>query len=307
MNVLLFAGQGAQAVGMGRDLAEAFPECRALLTRAGEILGYDLAKLCWEGPESELVKSQHCQPAIFVVSAMCELAWRRARPAAGWRGLAGLSLGEWTALYAAGVIAFDDAVRILEARGRFMQEACEAQAGAMLSVIGLSADTLRPLASKAGVELANLNSPEQTVLSGPRAGIETAEVLAKEAGAKRVVRLNVAGAYHSRLMEPAARKLENFLAPLTFAAPRVAVVANATGLPHGTPDEIKRTMVRQVTSSVQWVAGIQWFRQHGVTRYLECGPGKVLSGLVKRIHPEAALGNIQDRSSLEKNLAEWPA
>ncbi len=300
---LLFAGQGAQFVGMGRDLAGALPAVRSLFAQANAALGYDLARLCFEGPEAELVKSQHCQPAIFTVSLACCRALDLRAPAAA----AGLSLGEWSALCLAEAVSFEDGLRILAARGQFMQEACEARAGAMLSVIGLGGEALAGIAADAGVEIANLNSPEQTVLSGPRAGIQQAEKLAGAAGARRVTLLNVAGAYHSSLMAPAAGKLEQFLRTVAIRPPRIPVVSNVTGRPHGPPEEIKRAMVRQVTSPVQWVASVQWLQQEGVRRYLECGPGRVLSGLVKRIHAGAELLNVQDCASLAKAKAALAA
>jgi [acyl-carrier-protein] S-malonyltransferase len=307
MNAILFAGQGAQAVGMGRDLAEAYPECKALYTRANEVLGYDLAKICWEGPESELIKSNHCQPAIFVTSAACCLALRRERNSLVIRSTAGLSLGEWAALWLAEAVSFEEALRILEARGRFIQEACEERAGAMLSVIGLDSEKLKTVAVQAGVEIANYNSPEQTVLSGARAGIQAAEKLVKEAGAKRAIMLNVAGAYHSSLMASAAKRLEAFIRDFSIRPPSLPVISNVTGRPHGGPDEIRRQMVRQVTSPVRWIDCVQTLQEQGVTRYIECGPGRVLSGLVKRIHPGAELNNVQDCPSLTKTIADLPA
>ena len=307
MNALLFAGQGAQALGMGRDLAEAYPECKALYTRANEILGYDLARLCWEGPESELQKSNHCQPAIFVTSAVCCRALRRERDTLAIQSTAGLSLGEWAALWLAEAVSFEETLRILEARGRFIQEACEKRAGAMLSVIGLDPELLKTVVARAGVEIANYNSPEQTVLSGAREGIQAAETLVKEAGAKRAILLNVAGAYHSTLMASAAKRLEEFIRDVPIRPPCLPVISNVTGQPHGMPDDIRRQMVLQVTSPVQWVACVQRLQQQGVTRYIECGPGRVLSGLVKRIYPEAELNNVQDCPSLTKTIANLPA
>jgi [acyl-carrier-protein] S-malonyltransferase len=219
---------------------------------------------------------------------------------ATFAGTAGLSLGEWSALHMAGVLSFEDTLRVLEARGRFMQEACEERQGGMVSVIGLASDKLKEISAAAGVEIANLNSPEQTVLSGERGKIQEADKMAKAAGASRTVILNVAGAFHSSLMASAAKKLEAFLAGITFGQPCLPVVANATGRPHGTPEEIRRTMVRQVTSSVQWVSSVQWFKDNGINSYVECGPGKVLSGLVKRIDKDASVGNIQDCPTLKK-------
>ncbi|MDO9542578.1 MAG: ACP S-malonyltransferase, partial [Kiritimatiellia bacterium] len=178
----------------------------------------------------------------------------------------------------------------------------EERAGAMLSVIGLEAEKLKAIAVQAGVEIANYNSPEQTVLSGARAGIQAAEKLVKEAGAKRAIMLNVAGAYHSSLMASAAKRLEAFIRDFSIRPPSLPVISNVTGQPHGAPDEIRRQMVRQVTSPVRWIDCVQTLQGQGVTRYIECGPGRVLSGLVKRIHPGAELNNVQDCPSLTKTI-----
>lgn len=304
-NGLLFPGQGAQSVGMGKDLAEAFPECKALFDHANQVLGFDLAKLCFEGPIEELTKSSNAQPAIFVTSLACYTAFRKRKPGLPFAATAGLSLGEWTALHIAGVVSFEDVLKVLQARGRFMQEACEEYPGGMLSVIGLDEPALRKVCAEARIEMANLNSPEQTVLSGRKEGVEKAEGLVKQAGAKRGIRLNVAGAFHSSLMASAAKKLEQMLAGVPFSAPSMPVVSNVTGQPHGSPEDIRRLMVQQVTSSVQWVSSVRWMQGQGVKTYLECGPGKVLTGLVKRIDNAASLHNILDRSSLEGTVAAF--
>ena len=301
---LVFAGQGAQFVGMGKDLAGAYPEIGNLFRKADEVLGYKLSKICFEGPEAELTKTSNCQPAIFLVSIACYKAFFHEAGNAVFYGVAGLSLGEWSALHMAGALSFEDALRVLEARGRFMQEACEERDGGMVSVIGLPVEKVRQIALEAGVEVANLNTNEQTVLSGERAGITKAEELAKKAGASRTVVLNVAGAYHSSLMSSAASRLKECLADIEIRSTDIPVLSNATGLPHGGPDEIKLNMVKQVTSSVRWVSCVQWFKEHGVRGYLECGPGKVLSGLIKRIDKEAVLNNIQDVETLKKSLIE---
>lgn len=304
---IVFAGQGAQAVGMGKDLADAFPSCAALYRKADEVLGLGLSKICFEGPIEALTRSDSCQPAIFVTSMACAQALREARPGLAAAGAAGLSLGEWTALHWAGVLSFEDALRVLQARGRFMQEACEARAGGMVSIMGLGEAALREVCTATGVEMANINSAEQTVLSGPKERIADAERVAKEKGAKKTVVLNVAGAFHSSLMAPAAAKLETFLKDIKFEAPKLPVVANVTGQPHGGPDDIRRAMVQQVTQSVRWVSCVEWFRGKGVDSYVECGPGRVLTGLIKRIDAAAALNNVQDKPSLEKTLAALPA
>jgi [acyl-carrier-protein] S-malonyltransferase len=299
MKSLLFPGQGAQAVGMGKDLAAAHPECMALFDKASQVLGYDLAKLCFEGPIEELTKSSVTQPAVFVVSLACRAALSKKRPDLNFAATAGHSLGEWSALCAAGVVSFEDALKVLEARGRFMQQACEENPGAMMAVMGQDAEMLRKVSTECGIEVANFNTAEQTVLSGRKEGIDKAEQALKQMGVKKVIRLNVAGAFHSSLMTSAAKRLEDFLAGIRVAAPSMPVVSNVTGQPHGAPDDIRRLMVRQVTSSVQWVSCVRWMQAQGVKTYVECGPGKILNGLVRRIDNEAVLHNITDLSSLE--------
>ena len=299
MKALLFPGQGAQAVGMGKDLAAAHPECKALFNKANQVLGYDLAKLCFDGPIEELTKSSVTQPAVFVVSLACCTALSKKCPDLKFAATAGHSLGEWSALCAAGVVLFEDALKVLEARGGFMQQACEENPGAMMAVMGQDAEMLRKISTECGIEVANFNTAEQTVLSGRKEGIDKAEQALKQKGVKKVIRLNVAGAFHSSLMAPAAKRLEEFLAGIRFAAPSMPVVSNVTGQPHGAPDDIRRLMVRQVTSSVQWVSCVRWMQAQGVKTYVECGPGKILNGLVRRIDNEAVLNNISDLSSLE--------
>lgn len=293
--MLLFPGQGAQAVGMGRELAEGLAVCRGLFERASGVLELDLLKLCAEGPIEELTKSFHAQPAIFTVSVAARAAL--AQEAGGTlavAGTAGHSLGEWAALYEAGVVSFEDAVRILKARGQFMQEACEANPGGMLTIIGLTVDQVREVAKASGLEVANLNSPVQTVLSGPADRIAAGEAAAKAAGAKRALRLTVAGAFHSSLMQPAADRLSGFLQDVEFRAPTCPVWSNVTGQPHGAPDEIRRRMVEQVVSSVRWTDCFAGMAAAGMKQAFECGPGTVLSGLGKRIAPEVAVHNIFD-------------
>jgi [acyl-carrier-protein] S-malonyltransferase len=296
---IVFPGQGSQAVGMGKDFAEAIPECKALFDRANEILGYDLEKTCFEGPQEELNKSNHAQLGIFVASAAAFRALEIRQPSLEYDLLAGHSLGEWTALYVAGVVGFEDTIRILRARGEAMQAACEQNPGAMLAVMGVDGDTLVKVADEAGCYVANFNSLAQTVLSGTAGSIDRAEGLVQDAGAKRAIRLPVAGAFHSPLMQPAADAMTAFLANIDFAEEKVPVLSNVTARPHGNTS-VKDDMVKQITSSVQWVSIIQWMVSNGVEEIVECGPGKVLAGLIKRIDKTCAVRNIGLLSDLEK-------
>ena len=295
----LFSGQGSQFVGMGKDLYDAYPACAALFDKADEILGYSISDICFNGPAEELTKTNNCQPGIFVMSAVCYEALKN-KSDLQIDAVAGLSLGEWSALYVAGVLSFEDTLKILEARGRFMQEACDATEGSMVSVMGtLSAEQIQAVADEAGVDVSNLNSAQQTVLSGSVSGIEKAAELAKTAGAKRAIILKVAGAYHSRLMDSAAEKLEAAIADIEFSEPKIPVYSNATGKLHTTPTEIKAAMIAQVNKTVRWVDCVNGLVADGITSVLELGPGKVLSGLIGKIDGSLEIDNIQDIKSLE--------
>lgn len=287
----IFAGQGAQAVGMGKDLAETHAECAELFAKADDILGFSLSKICFEGPAEELTKTNICQPAIFVMSAACLTALRKLRPGLGFGCVAGLSLGEWTALWAAGTVSFEETVKILEARGRFMQEACDAAPSGMVTILKVGVDTAREIADATDCTVANYNAAEQTVLSGSKEQVAAAEKLAAEKGARAIV-LQVAGGYHSKFMAPAAEKFAAVLASAKITAPSIPVMSNFTGLPHGSPDEIKQAMLEQISGSVRWTDNVAWMGGHSATKFVEFGPGKVLTGLVKRALPEAALFNV---------------
>lgn len=294
---IVFPGQGSQIVAMGKDLAEALPECKALFDRANELLGYDLASICFEGPQEELNKSNHAQLGIFVASAAA-LKALQLKQAPEFDVVAGHSLGEWTALYAAGVVSFEDTIKILKARGEFMQAAAEANPGAMLAVMNMDGSVLVDISEKAGCYVANFNSPAQTVLSGTSESIDRAEVLVKEAGARRAVRLPVAGAFHSPLMQPAADQMKAFLNQVELGAPALPVLSNVTAGEHAV-DEIADNMVKQITSSVQWVALIQKLIADGVEEIIECGPNKVLAGLIKRIDKDVSVRNIGTLEDIE--------
>lgn len=296
---IVFPGQGSQMVGMGKDFTEAIPECKALFDQANEILGYDIEKICFEGPQEELNKSNHAQLGIFVASAAAFRALEIRQPDLQYDLLAGHSLGEWTALYVAGVVGFEDTIGILRARGEAMQAACEQHPGAMLAVMGVEGDILVKIAEDAGCYVANFNSLAQTVLSGTAGSIDRAEGLVQDAGAKRAIRLPVAGAFHSPLMQPAADTMAAFLANIDFAEEKVPVLSNVTAQLHENTS-MKDNMVKQITSSVQWVSSIQWMASNGVEEIVECGPGKVLAGLIKRIDKTCAVRNIGPLSDLEK-------
>ena len=296
---LLFAGQGAQTVGMGRDLAENFSTARQWFDRANTVLGYDLASICFHGPESELTKTENAQPGIFLVSWIAWKLLQEKVPPLQFEAAAGLSLGEFTALSTAGVLDFEDALKVVRLRGRFMQEACEATRGGMAAIIGLEETPTREVCAEAGVELANLNCPGQIVISGEAEKISHACDLAKAKGAKRAVPLTVAGAYHSRLMSGAQSKLREVLASVNIHPPTVPVVANVTAQPHGLPAEIAARLVEQVTSSVRWEESMRFLLAQGFTRFIELGPGTVLCGFMKRIDRAATLLNVADVPSLE--------
>lgn len=299
---LLFAGQGAQKVGMGKHLAEQFPSARIWFERANEALGYDLARLCFEGPEAELTKTENAQPGIFLVSWVALELLRERVPALAFAATAGLSLGEFTALAAAGVMTFEEGLRLVRARGRFMQEACEAAPGRMAAVIGLDEATTRAVCEEAGVELANLNCPGQLVISGEADKIGRACDLAKARGAKKALPLTVAGAYHSRLMASAKPKLEAVLGQIPLREPTVPVLSNVTARPHGAVADLRALLVEQVTSSVRWEDSMRYLLAQGCTRFIELGPGTALSGFMKRIEPAVQRLNVEDPASLENTV-----
>lgn len=292
---------------MGRDLAAKYPAARELFDRANAILGFDLARVCFEGPETELTKTDNAQPGIYVASLACLAALRAEMSAAGrslaFEATAGLSLGELTALAAAGAMSFEDGLRVVRLRGQAMQAACEATQGGMAAVMNLNEAACAEACREAGVEIANLNCPGQIVISGEKSAIAAACERAKARGAKRAVPLNVAGAYHSRLMAGAQPRLEAALAGLAVSGPGTTVVSNVTAQPHTTPEEIRRLLVAQVTSPVRWEASMRWLLAQGFQRFIELGPGTVLAGFFKRIEPSAQVLSVNDAASLAAAVA----
>jgi [acyl-carrier-protein] S-malonyltransferase len=299
---LLFAGQGAQVVGMGKELAEASPTARTWFDRANAALGYDLASICFSGPEPELTKTEHAQPGIFLVSWVAFELLKERLPSLRFEATAGLSLGEFTALTAAGAMSFEDGLRVVRQRGRFMQEACEATRGGMAAIIGLDEAPTREVCARVGVALANLNCPGQIVISGAIDKIAQACELAKAKGARRALPLPVAGAYHSPLMASAQPKLQAELERVTLTPPAVPVIANVTAGPHEGPEAIRCRLVEQVTSSVRWEESMRYLVGQGFTRFIELGPGAALSGFVKRIDKTVQVINVADLASLESTV-----
>ena len=299
----VFAGQGAQVPGMGRDFAEADATAMELFDKANAVLGFDLKTVCFEGPAEALTKSNVCQPAIFVTSYAAYLALQKRR-ATPFAAAAGLSLGEWGALCAAGVLDFDATLTVLEARGRFMQEACEATPSGMIAIVGASPAQLDELCAKTGCTPANINSAAQVVLSGDKDQIAAAATTAKELGIKRAIPLATAGAFHSKFMMPAREKLAPVLDGITFSAPKIPVISNVTGKAHSSdPGEIKAVMLRQVTETTRWADDIAAAKELGCDRFIEFGPGKVLSGLIKKIDVALTTLNVADMASLDATIA----
>jgi len=285
---LLFAGQGAQKVGMGQNLYANSAAGRALYDQANEILGWDLKKISFEGPNDALTETKVCQPALYVHSlALYQVLLERGDVAATGAGFAlGLSLGEITALTAVGVFDFPTGLRVVAERGRLMQAACEATHGSMAAIIGETPATAAALCAKHDLDIANYNCPGQIVISGEKSKILAAIEDAKAGGIKRIMELNVAGAYHSRLMKPARVEFEKFLATVTFNTPRMTFFANAAGTALSRPVDIRDALARQVTSPVLWEECIVNANEMGATEFLELGLGGVLAGHVRRINKD---------------------
>jgi [acyl-carrier-protein] S-malonyltransferase len=278
------------------------PAAKSWFDRANAALGYDLASICFDGPEGELTKTENAQPGIFLVSWVALELLKERVPALQFHATAGLSLGEFTALTAAGAMSFEDGLRVVRQRGKFMQEACDVTRGGMAAIIGLEEAPTREVCTEAGVVLANLNCPGQLVISGEVDKIARACELAKAKGAKRAIPLVVAGAYHSPLMASAQPKLRTELVKVKLYASRVPVVSNVTAQPHGGLGEMSTRLVEQVTSSVRWEESMRYLLAQGFTRFIELGPGTALSGFMRRIDKAAQVVNVADMASLEATV-----
>src|SRR5438128_4936941 len=301
----LFPGQGAQKVGMGQSLVEACPAAKAVFEGADAALGMRLSSLCFEGPEEELRLTENTQPAILATS----IAALRCLEARGARAdfVAGHSLGEYSALVAAGALQFEEALRVVRQRGKFMQEAVPAGEGAMAALLGADAETVEAVcreASERGVcSPANINLPNQVVIAGHKSAVEYAVVLAKQRGTKRAVMLAVSAPFHCVLMKPAAERLEPVLGATDFTDLNVPLITNVDAAIVASAGAARAALVRQVASPVRWSESVKRLLDEGVTRFVELGPGKVLSGLIKQIEPDAQILNVEDAPSLEATAA----
>lgn len=297
---LLFAGQGAQTVGMGEDLAAQFPVAAKLFRQADEILDRKLSEIIWRGPLEELTKTSNCQPALYLHGLACLAVLRELAGDFPVAAAAGLSLGEMTAHAAAGTFEFGDGLKLVQRRGQLMDEACAATSGAMAAMIGSDEKAVRELAEDTGVDVANINAPGQIVISGDKVKIELAVSLAKEHGVRRATLLNVAGAYHSRLMESAYHRLGEALPDVPMQPPRFVVVSNVTGGSVETVPEIRRTLQDQVTSTVRWTDCMQTLLDRGCDLFLELGPGGILAGLLRRLRKDVDVVGVADVASVQQ-------
>ena len=306
MVAYLFAGQGAHYVGMGKDLSGSFPESKAIFDKADQVLGFSLSKLCFQGSQEALTQTKNCQPAILTMSIAALEAFKSAAscqlPAASYT--AGLSLGEYSALVAAGAISFEDAVYLVRQRGEFMEEAAQNKPGRMLSVIGLDLDKVKEVCSKVNTEVANINCPGQIVISGGIKEIEEAAKVAQDYGAKRTLALEVSGAFHSSFMKEASDKLAVELEKIKINPPKIPIVSNVTAKPVTKAEEIKDNLIKQVAYSVLWDDSMKFILSKNVTTFFEFGPGKVLKGLMRRIDEKAEVINIEKKEDIQKGVME---
>jgi len=298
----MFAGQGAQSVGMGQELSEQSDAARALFAKADQALGRDLSGLCFRGPIEDLTNSANCQPAIYAVSLACLAAFEEQCPVEPV-ACGGLSLGEFSALAAAGALEFADGLKLVATRGALMDEACQAAQGAMAAVLKADPELVQQVCADNDVDVANYNCPGQIVISGASKRVEQAVAALKEAGVSRVIMLTVAGAYHSRLMAPAAEKFGPVLEAARIAAPRCPVAQNVAGALVRDPDEIRRNLALQVTGSVKWEDCVRAMLDAGAEALVEFGPGQVLTGFMRRIDSAVPVFSVSGAADVTEALA----
>jgi [acyl-carrier-protein] S-malonyltransferase len=295
----VFPGQGAQWVGMGRDLYQGFASAKAVFDQADEALGFPLSRLCFEGPEDELLQTINAQPAIVTVSFACLEAMRGVNGIAPPVFVAGHSLGEYTTLAAAGVLDFATTVYLARERGRLMHEAGQITPGGMAAIIGLDEAALNEVCAQSGARIANINCPGQIVISGAEDKLTKAMDLAKAKGAPRVIRLQVSGAFHTPLMQPAVDGMARVIATLSFNPPTVPVIGNTTAQPLATAELVKEELLRQLCNCVQWQRSVEYMVGDGISTFIEIGPGRVLAGLIKRIDRNVNIINIGDAEAVQ--------
>ena len=294
----VFSGQGAQTVGMGKDLAEAFPEAKALFDEADAVLGYEQSSIIFNGPAEKLTESRYCQPAIYTMSCAALAAFKTRYPDVTPVGCAGLSLGEYGALYAGGAFTFAEGLRLLAQRAELMDKACRATSGGMASVLGGDAEIIKEVCAACEIDVANFNSPGQIVISGEKVKLAKAVEELKARGMRKIIVLNVAGAFHSRLMKPAGEALEKVLEESPVAMPRIPVYHNFTAAPAADVAQLRANLAAQVAGSVRWEECVRNMVAAGGDTMIEFGPGNVLTGLLRRTLPEVRGLNVNSAEPL---------
>ncbi|MFC2058454.1 ACP S-malonyltransferase [Chloroflexota bacterium] len=295
----VFPGQGSQSVGMGLDLCRNSPAAKQVFDEADQALDMPLSQLCFEGLEEDLRQTVNAQPAIMTMSIACLRAALEHNHPPKPSFVAGHSLGEYAALVAANAVDFADGLRLVRERGRLMQEAGELRPGSMAAIIGLDKTSLEEVCQECGAQIANINSPEQIAISGPKEAVARAMELAKARGARRAMPLQVSGAFHSPLMQSAVDGMAQAISQTTFRDPDVPIIANSTARPLTTASQIKEELLLQLCNCVRWQPSVEYIMDNGVSTFIEIGPGRVLSGLIKRIHGEAQVFNMSDIASIK--------
>ncbi|MFH0877361.1 MAG: ACP S-malonyltransferase [Candidatus Omnitrophota bacterium] len=299
----LFPGQGAQYVGMAKDLYDAAPQAKKIFDEADQVLGFSLSKLCFEGPFEELTKTENCQPAVMTASIAALEVWKATPHRVEPSYVAGLSLGEYSALVATGVLRLGDAVGLVRKRGEFMEVAAAKNPGGMLCILGLGLEVVRLICQTTGCEIANLNCPGQVVVSGSKENLRKASEAASAQGAKRSILLDVSGAFHCSLMNEAAQRLQAEIEKVKFEAPHCPLISNVDALPETNPQVIKSNLIKQVNSATFWEASMRYLLKEGVGRFFEVGPGTVLKGFFKKIDAQVNVTSVGKWSDLQNREA----